>query len=392
MTIAADRPKTGTHSMQTTRARLARGLVCACVAACVFVTAPALAQTQIDPVLVTAITLNPEQQQRVRDFAGPLADGLKSNDQKQIQAARAAILEPMGNAGVSVQFRQEMTRALLDTLRQVLSDEAQGPGQASSIGAINVTIISGELATEQASVLLTDAIKSKRADLRYQAAMGIRRTFEAMQTTAPAVGPQRAQDLIREIDRRIKEEADPLVLDALVRAGLAAADLTNDQFRDVRSQGIEVVALGAAAQLKRRQAEPLDAASADAMIRAGTGVRDALANRAPGAAVNQLAAKSVAELGGHMIAHAAKVVQAQKLNGDADLRERYAQVSQLGETLVLTSAQAMDNAQVPGKGLGPTLRQATKQADAKFGLDARELTDSLTRAPFNLPANSFFQQ
>lgn len=349
------------------------------------------AQT-LDPVLVTAITLDTAQQQQVRDFAGPLAAGLKSNDQKQIQSARAAILEPMGNAGVSVQFRQEMTRALADTLRDVISADANSQGQASSIGAINATIIAGELATEGASTLLSDAIKSKKADLRYQGAMGVRRTFEAMQATAPAVGKDRAQSMVGDLDRRIKEEADPLVLDALIRAGLAAAELTNEQFREVRSRGIEVVALGASTQLKRRQAQPLDAAAADAMIRAGTGVRDALVNRAPGAAVNELAAKSVAELGGHLIAHAAKVVEARKLADDPELRERYAQISQLGETLVLTSAQAMNNAQVPGKGLGPTLRQATTQADAKFALDARELTESLTRAPFNLPQNAFFQK
>ncbi len=389
MTIAADRRcrMTGTHKpLRGLAARLV-----ACVAAGVLLNAPVRAQT-LDPVLVSAITLDTTQQQQVRDFAGPLAAGLKSNDQKQIQSARAAILEPMGNAGVSVQFRQEMTRALFDTLRDVVSSDAAGPGQASSIGAINSTIVAGELATEQASMLLTDAIKSKKADLRYQASMGIRRTFEAMQTTAPAVGPQRAQDLVRAIESRIKEEGDPLVLDALIRAGLAAAELTSEQFRDVRSRGIEVVALGASSQLKRRQVNPLDAAAADAMIRAGTGVRDALVNRAPGAAVNELAAKSVAELGGHLIAHAAKVVEARKLDEDPELRERYAQISQLGETLVLTSAQAMNNAQVAGKGLGPTLRQATTQTDAKFALDARELTESLTRAPFNLPRDAFFQK
>lgn len=365
------------------------------MAAGVMLGTPALAQSQIDPVLITAITLDGTQQQRVREFATPLASGLRSNDQKQIQAARAAILEPMGNAGVSVQFRLEMSRALYDTLRDVVLADAGNSGQASSIGAINSTIVAGELATEQASVLLTDAIKSKKADLRYQAAMGIRRTFEAMQTTAPAVGAQRAQDLVREIERRIREENDPLVLDALIRAGLAAAELSDGQFREVRSRGIEVVALGASAQLKKRQAEPLDAIAADAMIRAGTGVRDALANRAAGVAVNELAAKSVAELGGHLIAHSAKVVEARKLASDPELRERYAQVSQLGETLVLTSAQAMNNAQVPGKGLGATLRQASNPMDAKFALDAREIAGpdgTLTRAPFNFPRNEFFQR
>lgn len=392
MTIAADRRMTGTHLLRGSRARITRLVACALVAG-VLACAPAQAQqSQLDPVLITAITLDTAQQQQVRDFAGPLGDGLKSNDQKQIQAARAAILEPMGNAGVSVQFRQEMTRALIDALRDVVSADAGNTGQASSIGAINSTIVAGELATEQASTLLTEALKSKKADLRYQAAMGIRRTFEAMQTTAPAVGEDRAQAMLREVDRRIKEEADPLVLDALVRAGLAAAELTEARFRDVRSQGIETVSLGASAQIKRRLAEPLDATAADAMIRAGTGVRDALANRATGVAVNELAAKSVAELGGHLIAHAAKVVEARKLANDPELRERYAQISQLGETLVLTSAQAMNNAQVTGKGLGPTLRQATTQTDAKFALDARELTDSLTRAPFNLPRDAFFQK
>lgn len=391
VTIAADRGRLMTGMQAPMRA--ARLAVCACVAAGMFVAMPLRAQS-VDPGLITAITLDASQQQRVREFAAPLAAGLKSNDQKQIQAARAAILEPMGNAAVSVQFRQEMSRALFDTLRDVLSAEA-GNDQASSIGAINATIIAGELATESTSGLLTDTLKSRKADLRYQAAMGIRRTFEAMQTTAPAVGAQRAQSLVQAIDLRIKEETDPLVLDALIRAGLAAAELTNEQFRDVRSRGIEVVAGGAAVQLKRREANPLDAASADALIRAGTGVRDALANRISGAAVNELAVKSVAELGGHLIAHSAKVVQAQGLRDDAELRERYAQISQLGETLVMTSAQSFNNATVEGKQLGQTLRQATTQGDAKFALDAREIAGPdgyLTRAPFNFARDAFFQR
>lgn len=86
-----------------------------------------------------------------------------------------------------------MTRARLMVAARCGERGRRDAGQASPIGAINSTIVAGELATEQASTLLTEVLKSKKADLRYQAAMGIRRTFEAMQTTVPAVGEDRAR-------------------------------------------------------------------------------------------------------------------------------------------------------------------------------------------------------
>ena len=66
MTIAADRRMTGTHLLRGSRARITRLVACALVAG-VLACAPAQAQqSQLDPVLITAITLDSAQQQQVR--------------------------------------------------------------------------------------------------------------------------------------------------------------------------------------------------------------------------------------------------------------------------------------------------------------------------------------
>lgn len=120
-------------------------------------------------------------------------------------------------------------------------------------------------------------------------------------------------------------------------------------------------------------AEPLDATAADVMIRAGTGVRDVLVNRATGVAVNELAAKSVAELGGHLIPRTRP-----RWSRCASWRTTRNFVSGMPRSRSLVrrwcrpSVQAMNKRrEATGKGLGPTLRQATTQTDAKFALDGR---------------------
>lgn len=91
VTIAADRRMTGTpeplrgsREPRMTRLVARRALVAGVLAW--LLGRRGRSPGALDPVLITAITLDTAQQQQVRDFAGPLGDGLKSNDQKQIQA------------------------------------------------------------------------------------------------------------------------------------------------------------------------------------------------------------------------------------------------------------------------------------------------------------------
>ena len=355
------------------------------------------------PELITTVSLDASQKAQVKAFIDPFVAQLASGEQKKIQAARSVILDPLGKQGVSVSFRLELSNQLVPTLTKLLTDDAKNAAGASSISAINAIILAGELSTEQASTLITSSIGSPKADLRYQAAMALRRTLETIKAQAPAMSAGRALDLVRAIEDRIKAEKDPLVIDALVRAGLAAGEIRVDGFAQVRTKGLEVVSGGIGSQLKERKADPLPESHAEAIIRAGSGVRDAITGAAQGTRVDVLIAKAAADLGGQLIAHATRVVQAQHLSRVSDsgesanvLRERYAQIAQLGETLVLVSGKTLnESSQLQGKNLGTTLRANTTQSDANFALDARTLVGPegvLSKAPFDFEKNRFLDK
>jgi hypothetical protein len=359
---------------------------------------PAHAAAQGLPAeVVSALSLSAEQRAQVEAFAAPLRDALSSGEARRVVDARAAALETLASPSVSVAYRLELSRVLMPALTSLM--QTPGAQGADALGSINAVILAGELATEQSTSLVTQALAlNDRADMRYQAAMALRRTFEAAQRSAPALQPQRAADLVRAIDDRMKVERDPLVKDALIRAGLAAGELRVEGFRDASFRAIEVVARGASGALRERGATPLDDATGDAMIRAAGGVRDALTAAGQGVRIPESVGRAAAELGGDLIAHSVRAVEAQHLapqavESDPARRERYAQAAQLGETLVLLSGSALSpGSQVAAKNLGQSLRTATVASDATFALDARAMVGpdgALSKPPFGFERARF---
>lgn len=344
----------------------------------------------LPPELVTDPDLSAEELAQVRAFIDEHAPALlRSADREKLKAARLALVTPLANPAASAPFRIGMAAALDPTLTQMMVAK-------EDLLVINALVISGELATPTALSRLTAALSNEKEEIRYQAAYGLRRAFLAMQGGTPAVRSDQADDAITAIGNQLAREEDAIVIDGLVAAGLAAIGV--DRHRNI---GITQVSVGLIANARAAGANVRGEAYANALLRACSGVRDALGK--PGGAAAPTAAKQAAELAGAVIAHARNVVQASKLpttsqGGDKipAVREGYAQaIGAASQLLQLAGTTLNANARLTLPDLVRSLRAGTVQADTQFALDAETIVGggagvpALARPPFEFPANHF---
>ncbi len=344
----------------------------------------------LPPELVSDPDLSAEELAQVRAFIEEHAPALlRSADREKLMAARLALVTPLANPAASAPFRIGMAAALDPTLTQMMDAK-------EDLLVINALVISGELATPTALSRLTAALSSDNAPIRFQAAAGLRRAFSAMQSGTPAVRADQADDAITAIGNRLAREEDPIVIDGLVAASLAAIGI--DRHRTI---AITQLSTGLIANTRAAGNNLRGEAYANALLRASSGVRDALGK--PGGAAAPAAAKQAAELAGSIIAHARLVVQASKLpvipagdNKIPAVREAYAQaIGAAGQLLQLAATTLNANARVALPDLVASLRAGTVQRDTQFTLDAETIigggagVPAMARPPFDFPANHF---
>ncbi len=349
--------------------------------------APALAQAdRLADDVVTTIVLNDTQKRAIADFAAAHTPNLSAQEPQTVAKARAALVEPLGNARVSAATRLEMSRVLVDPVGRLVSDQRE-------IVAINAVIIAGELATEPATQVLVAALNDQRPTVRYQSAYALGRTFESIRTSAPAIRADRALALIDALQARLAIETDGLVVDAIVRALIDAGRIDRQDFSQVPPAAVIALSKGMAASIKRQGNKVAEGGLIDAYIRAGLGLRDILAaQRLPDPAV-----RAAAELGADLIAHAVRVVEQKALpNQDPAVRSRYARVAAVGETVVLFVGTRLDpTLTFASRQIGDKLQQGTTGGDAAFAVDARGIVGSnglVTKPPFSFPGNRFLER
>jgi len=332
----------------------------------------------LTPAQVTTVTVYVEAHSKnLGDAAKPQA----------IRADRLELLQPLPEAGTP--FRIKYGELLGPKLLALVND----PGQTELV-VINALVIAGDLGTQQALDVLNLGAKSAKPAVRYQAAYGLLRTFEtAAPNKTPAMRDDQFERAIAGTTERITNEKDPLVLDALVRALLTAAN--NERFRD---RAVSVLSKSIGETVKSLAGNPghktLTEPQLDTLIRTTAGVRDILtaANQRP---VPAQVAKDAAELAGRLIAHMVKAVEGKQIAmlPPDPIRDRYSQLATAAETVVVFSGTTLQpGGNFPNKDLGRTLKQATVQDDAKFALDGRTIAGSdgmLSKSPFNFPPDHF---
>lgn len=238
--------------------------------------APALAQpaAALPENLPAATQLNDNQIRDIQNFVAARAPGLTAADPAEVSRARAALVQPLEAGQVTVRFRLEYAK----TLGDALSAAAVAPSEQQNVNALR---LAGEVATPSGMTLITRALTDKRPGVRYGAAFGAARVFEAVARHEPAPTADQLIKLVREMRLPLESETDPIATDGFVLALSAATRIPDAKFRD-QNPSVRAAAVTTLARAGTVKAQGLGQAAAPcqtlaALQRALRTMRDVLA-------------------------------------------------------------------------------------------------------------------
>jgi hypothetical protein len=355
-----------------------------------FVGGQALAQDIPDAIRTKVTPLDEAETKVVQDYVEAHSKNLQSTDPQLVKKDRDALLQPLEKADTSVPFRITYDKFLIPKITPMMTSSTE-------MIVINGLILAGDLATDKAVDLVMSKAGDKAPAVRYQVGYAIVRVCRAVHDSQPAVNPNKLPDVLTDLEGRIAQEKDPQVLDAFIRAGLAAAKIDN-----VQNQAISAVAKGVAKAAKNLN-NPAGQKEAEALLRAADQLQLILAQAAGrGVPVNATTAKEAAEMGGVLIARVVRMVEKKQLPQQAGdpLRDACAQLVSAAQKLIQFSGQALQpggDFQIKDKDgkaiyLNESLKLGTVKGDATFVQDAQLLIGPggmLSKPPFELPPEEF---
>jgi hypothetical protein len=352
-----------------------------------------LAFAQNQPIPAAVVTkvdqLSDAEKKQVADYVASNSANLLSSDKLLVKKDREALVQPLTTQGISVSFRIAYDREVMPKIAPMLNAGAQ-------MVVINGLIIAGELATDNSIALVQQKIGDKEPAIRFDAGYALNRAFQAVVRNQPAAQERTLSAAVRGLEAAIAGEKDPRVLDAFVRAGLAAAE--KDSLRDDAVSAVSKGMIQAAKQI----GNPGEVTEVEVMLRASAGIGQIAGQAVQRRALNQDAAKNAAELGGVLISRIDRVVDKKQLPLTSNsLREAYSQLAAAAQTLVQFSGQNLQpggSFQITDKEgrpilLNSTLKLGTVQGDASFREDLKKIIGPedglLEKAPFEIPAEKF---
>lgn len=333
------------------------------------------------PAALRTGSVTAAQQPELDNFIAQHVQGL-SGSPEAIRTARATLLRQL-SPDASVSFRLRYADSLGKSLRPILENP-----QATELARVNVLVIAGEIATAASAELIGVARTSPQPSVRYQAADATRAIFEKQLEAGAAatIDTTVLQNLVQGQVRALRDEKDPLVIDAGLGALFAAVQV--DALRTPAVEGLAAVVVG----LVRTSADrPADTIVQQALTRTATNLRNDLAQRGRGYTPEAL--RAAATLGGSVVWHVQRVVRAKAIPTDqatATQRDALARLTNAGEGLALFSGTLMaPTFSRATSTMAEKLRAATAQGDAGLIADADEFLRALLADPFRLPADSF---
>ncbi len=350
-------------------------------------TPTALGQT-LPSAVIQSLQLSSEDASQVAAFVEQNSTKLGSKDPEAIRKDRSALLGPLSDPQISTSFRQQYSRVLLPKLEPLAAD-------SDELTVINALVIAGDLGTDAAADLVISKLGASNAAIRYQAAYAVQRLFGTMTGSGPTLKTNKAEAMIEAIPQAMARESDALVVDALVRAALAAA-----RVEPIRSQAISGLTSGMSGVLRSHKGAAPDQLVA-AAIRAGSGLTEVLAN--PAFKIRTESLKASASMGGDMMAYVSRAIASKTIPtdvtesaarpGEVSARELHAQVALSGETLVLLSGKVLNPTfDAPNRRTGEKLRRGTTSGDAEFLVEMGTVLGGggvLAGDPFRFPAGTF---
>ena len=363
-----------------------------CAAALVYAAMPSAAYGQLDALgaeVRRSPQLDASQGEAITKYVKDHSANLGSDNPQMIRRDRTSLLEPLADEQASPAFRLKFSEALAPTLTTL-------SGNASEIVVINSLVLAGELATAQGVELLTKALASTKPAVRYQAAFGFRRTFEAMERmTTPTMRADQAESAIKIVTGQISKESDALVVDGLVYASVEAS--RNAQLRNA---AITNLAAAIGERVKQLSGKVAPDQLTQAFLRAIAGARDVLSTVQPGQ-LSPETMKAASGMAGHLIAYCVRAVESKSLpmadKGTSEVltRETHAQLATTAENVILLALTQQGSKAPEARKIGDRLKSGSTSGDAGFSADARAIVGSdglLTKAPFSFPADTFLSK
>ncbi|CAG0991191.1 hypothetical protein PHYC_02307 [Phycisphaerales bacterium] len=342
---------------------------------------------QIAPETVTAVGITTDQEAEISRCVRENAADLTSADAAKRRASRLALLRPLENSGASANFRFAYARALISTLESALQS-------TDDRVAVNALVVAGDVATDSTTSLLIASLKSDRPALRYDAAYGLRRTFEAMVRSAPAVNPDNIGIAINALRDRTAVESDGQVLKACVAALLAATDVPSNHAPTARADATAALCVGLGTHVKGASGKAAEPAVLDAYLKGVDGVRIVLAR--PGIAITATEAKAACELSGRCAAYGVRILRSKGLAaGESESREVLSNTIAASETLLGQAALSLSAGvlRLPRRDLGDKFSRAVDvNSEVVFINEASAVVGSeglLSKPPFDFPKGHF---
>ncbi len=184
--------------------------------------------------VAAADSLSPQAVEQIAAFVTARAGGL-TGDPAELKRTRDDVLRPLTGQRVSVAFRLEYAKQLGGHLEKAAASSTEQP-------VINALRIAGELAAPRGIALLTRHLTDARAAIRYAAAFGVARFFDASGRTGPAASPDQLGDLLKAVATQSKAEKDAFVIDGLAQALSAAARVPESAVRGLRAPAVSALA------------------------------------------------------------------------------------------------------------------------------------------------------
>lgn len=377
----------------------ARIMVLVLAAVC-FAPAVVMAQRDLPDEIVTAPNLSPGQVSEIRAFITQQLTEFESADPEVSRRGRQAIVRAYGNVAVSPAYRNTSSEVLTPRLVAIAEDQGR-----PELAVVAVQML-GNIATERSIEALDRFVRDEREVMRYAAAQAMARTVRAVQTSAPAVGPDRVLWIVDRFRDGLSRENDAVVAYMHVRGLIAAA--VRDQpsaLASVRPRALLSLATVCGERLQKLGNSDADKALVATFIGAAEYLRQVLAEDIFARSLPRDFVLACAGLGGDMLAFVNRQVRMgasgmfalTDAGGPEDIAEAKRRLRQsavaltaLGETIVFLCKDALEAGQpVPAPNLARHLEAANAQGDAAFIRDVRGVFEMLTRPPFSFPAGRF---
>lgn len=348
-------------------------------AALTVLAAPALAQgpEPLDEAIASQTQLAPNQRAAVDAYADGWSEVLQSRESDKREAARKALIEPLGGAPTPAFRIQYGSR-----LKNVLTRQAAGSSTQRAFAAE----LAGRLATVDAHAVAVELLADPDPAVRYAAARAARLQLESIDNPPAALSEQHQQRLVSALAQQIAIESNALALDGMLTSASEAV-LRDSPIADA------VLAAHSAATARNLKSQALEAdvvAGARAALRIVTAVQQRYR------ATNSLApalAKEGGLLAGSAMSFVLQEIENNPAAEDAAAANALEQLVKAAHNLAFFAASASGVRIQPDNDLPDAFERWRENADARALRSEIEQWIGpggvITRAPFNADPNDF---